>query len=73
MNDHHLAQVAVVRSPVAVVVLVCLTGFLASAAVAGGDQDCSDFDTQEEAQQWLTPGDPHNLDDDSDGVACELL
>jgi micrococcal nuclease len=40
-----------------------------------GDCDCSDFATQAEAQAVLDgiPGDPHFLDGDSDGVACEAL
>jgi micrococcal nuclease len=40
-----------------------------------GDYDCSDFDTQAAAQQVLdeTAGDPHRLDGDGDGVACETL
>jgi len=33
--------------------------------------DCSDFSTQAEAQGFLLPGDPYNLDPDGDGVACE--
>src|SRR5262249_27385690 len=37
------------------------------------DYDCSDFSTQAEAQQYLLPGDPYNLDGDNDGVACESL
>lgn len=37
------------------------------------DYDCSDFATQEEAQRYLLPGDPHRLDADNDGVACEDL
>lgn len=37
------------------------------------DYDCSDFSTQAEAQRWLLPGDPHRLDSDGDGVACESL
>jgi len=37
------------------------------------DYDCSDFATQEEAQEYLEPGDPHNLDADNDGIACEDL
>ncbi len=40
------------------------------------DQDCSDFDTQPEAQRFFErhqPGDPHNLDGDGDGQACESL
>lgn len=41
----------------------------------GDDLDCSDFDTQAEAQAVLdeTSGDPHRLDGDGDGVACESL
>lgn len=43
-----------------------------------GDRDCSDFDTQEEAQEFFeSEGGPdedyHNLDRDGDGVACETL
>lgn len=38
-----------------------------------GDLDCSDFATQEEAQENLAPGDPDGLDADSDGIACETL
>ena len=40
-----------------------------------GDYDCSHFDTQDQAQQVLenTPGDPHRLDGDGDGAACESL
>lgn len=38
-----------------------------------GDLDCSDFATQEEAQEHLDPGDPDGLDADSDGIACETL
>jgi len=37
------------------------------------DYDCADFSTQAEAQEYLTPGDPHRLDGDGDGVACEVL
>jgi hypothetical protein len=38
-----------------------------------GDLDCSDFATQEEAQENLAPGDPDGLDADGDGIACETL
>ncbi|MGB3309527.1 MAG: thermonuclease family protein [Nodosilinea sp.] len=40
-----------------------------------GDCDCGDFATWEQAQAVLNafPGDPHRLDGDSDGVACESL
>lgn len=40
------------------------------------DKNCSDFDTQAEAQSFYEkhqPGDPHRLDGDGDGVACEGL
>jgi hypothetical protein len=40
------------------------------------DRNCSDFDTQPEAQSFFEaagPGDPHRLDRDNDGVACESL
>lgn len=42
----------------------------------GRDYNCSDFSTQAQAQIVLdqTPGaDPHGLDQDSDGMACESL
>ncbi|MBD2113765.1 MULTISPECIES: thermonuclease family protein [Cyanophyceae] len=44
-------------------------------ACVSGDCDCGDFATWEQAQAVLnaTPGDPHRLDGDSDGVACESL
>lgn len=42
---------------------------------ADGDYDCGHFETQEQAQYVLedTDGDPHRLDADEDGVACETL
>ena len=41
----------------------------------GGDYDCGDFDTRAEANavRDRTAGDPHNLDADGDGEACESL
>ncbi len=42
-------------------------------AVPKGDVDCSDFSTKAEAQPYLLPGDPHRLDRDNDGVACDSL
>lgn len=40
-----------------------------------GDRDCDDFDAQYEAQRFYDRsfGDPHDLDADGDGVACEAL
>jgi micrococcal nuclease len=44
----------------------------------GGDRDCSDFSSHAEAQRFYEaeggPGqDPHRLDGDGDGLACESL
>ena len=40
-----------------------------------GDYNCSDFETQEQAQKVLNqdPSDPHNLDGEGDGTPCESL
>jgi hypothetical protein len=43
---------------------------------AGIDYDCPDFETQEEAQNFFEENggpdyDPHDLDRDGDGIACE--
>ena len=43
---------------------------------AGLDRDCGDFSSQAEAQAFFEaagPGDPHRLDGNDDGVACESL
>lgn len=40
------------------------------------DRDCADFDSQAEAQAFFEQagsGDPHRLDGDDDGIACETL
>lgn len=60
-----------------------LTTAALGAALAGlsgpahaADRDCSDFDTQRQAQRFFErhqPGYPHNLDGDGDGKACEDL
>src|SRR5215211_5937026 len=42
-------------------------------APKGGDVDCSDFSSSAEAQRYLLPGDPHGLDKDGDGKACDRL
>jgi hypothetical protein len=44
-------------------------------APAGNALDCGDFTSQRAAQAVLDgdPRDPHWLDDDRDGVACERL
>src|SRR3954467_7881196 len=44
-------------------------------AHAQGDQNCSDFATQQAAQDHFNQdtSDPDNLDADNDGIACETL
>jgi micrococcal nuclease len=44
----------------------------------GPDRDCGDFDTHAEAQAFFEAAggpdrDPHKLDGDHDGIACETL
>jgi hypothetical protein len=46
---------------------------LAPSTAAARDYDCADFANQAEAEEYLLPGDPYNLDADNDGVACEDL
>jgi hypothetical protein len=45
----------------------------APSAASAADLDCPDFSNQAEAQEYLLPGDPHRLDGDNDGIACESL
>lgn len=46
---------------------------LAGVSQAQEDMDCKDFGSQQEAQSTFDQesGDPHNLDADNDGKACE--
>lgn len=47
-----------------------------SRSQSGQDRDCSDFPTQRAAQRFYEadlPGDPHRLDGNQDGRACESL
>lgn len=49
---------------------------LALPAAAQADRDCGDFRFREDAQAFFEaagPGDPHRLDADDDGLACETL
>lgn len=50
-----------------------LTFFVPSLEAQSGDLDCSDFDTQAQAQAVYDqdPSDPNRLDADNDGEACE--
>ncbi|MCF6379218.1 thermonuclease family protein [Nocardioides KLBMP 9356] len=59
-----------------VLLLVALvsTSLLVVPSASAADMDCGDFATQSEAQAFFVaagPGDPHLLDADGDGVACE--
>lgn len=59
----------------ALLVVVLGLGTLGQApASAVADRDCGDFASQAAAQRFFLDagaGDPHRLDDDGDGVACE--
>lgn len=55
-----------------VALMLCLSMVMTSSASAHRrDYDCADFATQAEAEEYLLPGDPYNLDADGDGIACE--
>ena len=61
-------------------VLTAVTAMLlflvwAPQAAAQNTYNCDDFEFQEDAQAVLDqdPSDPHNLDSDDDGIACESL
>lgn len=60
------------------VALVITAGAFSAAPVAAQGNDCADFATQEEAQEFFEahggPGsDEFGLDPDEDGIACETL
>ena len=66
-----LVRTLAVTSVVATVAVVSV-----ESAAAQVDSDCSDFVWQEDAQAFFEaagPGDPHRLDADGDGIACEAL
>ncbi len=56
---------------------VCMPAFAQGGGTGDpGDRDCSDFSSQEEAQDFFESEggpeeDPHGLDADNDGQACE--
>jgi hypothetical protein len=54
-------------------VVVGVFAALAPVSAKAIDYDCADFSNQAQAQQYLLPGDPYNLDGDGDGIACESL
>jgi len=59
--------------------LLVLVGSMAAAQSASAfrDRDCSDFKTHRQAQRFFKKHhpkrDPHRLDADHDGIACEDL
>src|SRR5215207_5631590 len=59
----------------AAAIMMLVLGVLAGRSDAQADLDCADFDTQQEAQAEFNrdPSDPHGLDADDDGIACEEL
>jgi hypothetical protein len=63
----------------ALVVSVSLLGTSPTPATAIRDRDCSDFSTWRQAQKFFKRHggtrrhDPHRLDADHDGIACEEL
>ncbi len=62
---------------ITVVVFVAALTVPAASATAG-DKDCSDFSTWRQAQNFYKNHggpryDPHRLDADRDGIACESL
>jgi hypothetical protein len=58
---------------------VVAVAFACSASpVTAADKDCADFDTWRQAQNFYKrhggpQSDPHRLDADRDGIACESL
>lgn len=62
-----------IRTFAAALVLAAAAAVPLAGVASAQDRDCTDFDTQQEAQNALRGGDPERLDDDGDGIACELL
>jgi hypothetical protein len=54
-------------------IALCIVAAPTASAARHRDYDCADFATQAEAEEYLLPGDPYNLDADGDGIACEDL
>ncbi|MBM7599036.1 cobalamin biosynthesis protein CobT [Virgibacillus halotolerans] len=63
------------RLTLAVLLSVLFMFGTAQSVFAADNLNCSDFDTQPEAQAHLDadPSDPDGLDRDNDGIACENL
>jgi hypothetical protein len=66
------------RAPLVAGAVAALTMALAAPVASARDYDCSDFSTQKQAQRFFKKAggpkkDPHRLDADHDGIACEAL
>jgi hypothetical protein len=66
-----------IRSSLVAAMTVVVLAFIA-APVSAADKDCSDFSSWRQAQNFYKKhggprSDPHRLDADHDGVACEDL
>ncbi len=66
------------RKYLAIPVAVIALAFAAAPAGAKADKDCSDFSSWKQAQLFYErhggpKKDPHRLDADRDGIACESL
>ena len=63
------------RKVAAVTVLTAGMSYPLAGVAVAQDLDCSDFATQAQAQAEYNrdPSDPHRLDADNDGTACETL
>jgi hypothetical protein len=67
-----------IRRSLVVLAAVGALAVTASPAAAAGDKDCADFSTWRQAQNFYKKQggpryDPHRLDADRDGIACEDL
>lgn len=59
-----------------IILALAMMAIALPAFAQGADRDCSDFSSWAEAQAFYDrsgPGDPHRLDADNDGIACETL
>jgi len=66
------------RTKLITAAVVVLAMALPAASATAADKDCSDFSTWRQAQNFYKRHggpryDPHRLDADRDGIACESL
>jgi hypothetical protein len=74
MTTHRSRRLAI---PAVLAAIVSAAAMAQPAAAVFRDRDCSDFRTHRQAQHFFETHnprrDPHNLDGDNDGIACEDL